>query len=228
MKPDYFISIATNINNDTPYARKELVEIFQKIQDNVECAHEIYDSFYMADHILRNQNCPGPLVEFGCFKGGMSAKLSHVAYMLNKKYIIFDCFQGLPYDATYQSYDPDAKHLGQFSANQFTGTFDEVYNNIKNYGKLVVCKFIKGYIENTLPKNMVEPCHAFIDVDLKETAKFILHYIWDRTTSYGIFTHESCLVDYVDSVTDKNFWKQVRHMCRHQAFYKFNNIFLFC
>jgi hypothetical protein len=206
MTPDYFINIATNTGIDTIDVRKEICETFADIEKNVECAHQINDSLYMADFILRYQHIEGPLVEFGCFQGGMSCKLSYLAYLLGKKCIIFDSFNGLPQSAVYKTYNPDVKFLGEFYKHQFSCSVEQVKDNLQKYGKFFICSIIEGYVEETLPKTKINPSFVFIDVDIKETAMFIIRNIWNKINCCGIFTHEACLIDYVEGITSEEFW----------------------
>lgn len=207
MNREIFISSATNIGPDTENTRIDLADKFELIQNNISCAHQNADAFYMADFILRYQQADGPIVEFGCFQGGMSCKLSLVAGLVGKKYMIFDTFCGLPEDATYQSFEPDMPFLGEFKKNQFSCSANQVQNNLQTYGNLYITQIIEGEIESTLPKNLVNPSFVFIDVDLYPTAKFIIEHIWSKLTSPALFTHESCLIDYVAAIMNLDFWK---------------------
>lgn len=202
-----FINFATNIGLDNKEEREKLSEKFEIIQKEVGCAHGLQDSYYMADYILRYQDCPGPIVEFGCYQGGMSCKLSLVAELLNKKYIIFDSFEGLPEDATYKTYEENLHFLGEFKKNMYACSVEQVKNNLQKYGSLLICEFHAGSIEETLLKTNIHPCHVFIDVDLFPTAKFIIKNIWSKITSPALFTHEACLSEYMDAILNKDFWQ---------------------
>lgn len=207
MDKNAFINQATNMGADTKENRELLGENFEKIHGNVECAHCIADPYHMADYLLNNQNIDGPIVEFGCFKGGMSAKLSLVAKLLNKKYIIFDSFEGLQAAATYELWE-EYNTSAHFKKNDYAGTFEEVTQNISKYGSLESCEFVRGIIEDTLPNFKENPCFIFVDVDIIETAQFIIKNMWHRLKSKWLFTHESCIKDYVHAIMNENWWQE--------------------
>jgi hypothetical protein len=109
-----FILKSTGSGVDTMENRTKLAMKFSNIRKNVGGAHCDPDPLYMADYLLSNQNLSGPFIEFGCYEGGMSCKLSLVCKLLNKSYVIFDTFSGIPANAEYETYDKDFSHLGRF------------------------------------------------------------------------------------------------------------------
>lgn len=201
-----FINSSSNDDVDNTESRKSLVDSFINVHRHVNCAHGFADSLIMADYILRNRHFSGNLFEFGCFEGGMSAKLSIVASLINKKYCIYDTFTGLPQAAVYEAYDAKKAELGIFKAGMFASTFENTKKNIENYGKIESCDFFPGLVENTLNSFNEEVMFAFIDVDIVETASFIVEKTWNHVTSHGIFTHEACLKTYMQSFLNTNWW----------------------
>lgn len=209
---EQFIEAATDIGPDSKVKRHELTCLFETIDKNVKCEHSCADAYYQADYILRNQHVEGPIVEFGAYAGGMSCKLSHVAELINKKYIIFDSFQGLPKDAEYECYDPNMSFLGKFKKNQFSCSLTEVQINLQKYGMFFLCEFVDGMIEDTLPKKNITPSHVFIDVDIVETAKFIIENIYGQMNCNTLFTHEACLSTYMNEIMSESWWKEtIKH-----------------
>jgi O-methyltransferase len=209
MNQDEFVKKSTESGVDTAQSRKSLVDHFSAIQNSIECLHEISDSFYIADYILRNQNISGDFLEFGCYRGGMSAKIAKVAQVAKKKYFIFDTFSGLPNDANYATYNPDWEKLGLFTKNQFACPLENVKANLERFGVAEHCELISGLIEETLPRfleDKIEVLSCFIDVDIYETAQFIIKNLWNKIRGHGIFTHEACLVDYMDNVMSSSWW----------------------
>lgn len=208
MTEDEFTSLATGSGPDKKHIRESLASYFHTVQKTLPCAHYVYDALYISHHILKYHHIPGDIAEFGCFEGGMSAKLAKVAQLTGKKYYIFDSFKGLPHDATYETYDPELKSLGQFTKNQFSCTRKKLLENLKKFGVQNQCILIEGLIENTLPNN-TKPFHTvFIDVDLHETAQFIIKNLWNHIQSTGIFTHEACLKGYMDHILNPTWWQE--------------------
>jgi O-methyltransferase len=208
MTKDVFIRLATHVGIDNEELREDLCNLYENIHKNIDCAHGHADSYYMADFILRYQSLQGPIVEFGCYQGGLSCKLSYLAGLLGKEYIIFDTFEGLPTDATYRTFNPDASFLGVFKKNQFSCSKEEVKNNLQKYGNIFITKIHDGNIETILPSIDLLPSFVFIDVDIFSTANFIIKNIWDKMTCPALFTHESCLVDYVAAIMKLSFWEE--------------------
>jgi len=208
MTIEEFVKNATNDYPDTSITRSWLVNIFMEIHNRINCAHEFTDALVMADYILKNKNLDGYLFEFGCYQGGMSAKLSHVAKIVNKKYVIFDTFSGLPQSAIYEAYDKDRGHLGVFKDGMYASNLDNTKNNIKEFGIIDSCIFVPGLIEETIKGFNYDVVFAFIDVDIAETARTIIQSIWNRIVGYGIFTHEACLKTYMDMILDHEWWSE--------------------
>jgi hypothetical protein len=208
MNREDFINSASEIEVDNKETRIVLANLFEEIQNKVECAHGLADSYYLADHILKSQHVDGPIIEFGCFNGGMSCKLSHVAKLVNKQYFIFDSFTGLPHEAEYKTFDINRPFLGKFHKNQFTCSVENVIENLLLHGRLDACVVKKGLIENTLVNFQEKPSTVFIDVDLIETALFIIENIWDKLQGTRLYTHEACLIDYMDAILDESWWNK--------------------
>lgn len=209
MNKEQFISLSTNIKQDTYENRVLLADKFDMVHSNIECYHDIAEAYYMAHHILFNQDLPGQILEFGCYKGGMSCKLSHVAKLVNKNVVIFDSFVGLLESANYtpQPSMPETL-ISNFEQGMFSATMNEVDNNLINYGEYKNCSFASGSIEKLLPL-IIEaniPSFVTIDVDIVSTCMFIIENLWDKNTSSLVFFHESCIVDMLNSVSDNNFW----------------------
>lgn len=205
MDQNIFISNASNNGVDTTKNREILVDKFKIIHESVDCAHWEADAYHMANHILLNHTISGPIVEFGCFKGGMSAKLSLVAELIDRQYIIFDTFEGLPSNAIYKMWDESVADA-VLKKNDYAASFEEVVQNINDFGSLKSCRFVKGLIEHTLPDFDENPSFVFIDVDIVETAQFIIKHLWHKLQGHLLYTHESCIKDYMNRIMDENWW----------------------
>lgn len=211
MNQQQFLALATNIKNDTFENRQMLLDKFDIVHNNVECAHDESEAYYMANHILYNQHIPGPLIEFGCYKCGMSAKLSHVAKLVDKQLILYDSFVGLLDSANYESQPGTENILTNFETGMYASTMQEATDNLINYGEHTYCSFAVGTIEKLLPI-LIEiesnhPSFVFIDVDIIDTCLFIIKNIWNKTTTELLFVHESCILDMMNSLSDYNFWQ---------------------
>lgn len=206
MNEESFLSKTLDDGFDTKELRQNLVDKFRVIQKSVPCAHGLPDSFYMADYLLRYRHIDGVMVEFGCYAGGMTAKLSHVAQIIGKKYYVFDSFMGLLQSAKYETYDERYSSLGKFEVGQFASSLENTKSNIEKYGNVDSCIFVPGVIEINLESFTEKVMFCFIDVDLILTAKQIIKKIWNNVSGSGIFTHEACIKDYMKEILNTNFW----------------------
>jgi O-methyltransferase len=133
MNKDHFIERATNEGKDTTKFREYVVVRFEEIHQNVECGHHLPTSYYLAENLLLQQNTEGPAIECGCFKGGMSAKLSVICKEIDKELYLIDSFQGLPCD------EPTVFWRGKkglFKKGEWKGTLPEVTKNIEDFGEI--------------------------------------------------------------------------------------------
>jgi O-methyltransferase len=88
---------------------------------------------------------PGDIIECGSWKGGSTANLSLVCKIVGRKLRVYDSFEGLP---EVEAGDREAKG---YKKGDYCGTLDEVKLNIKRYGAIECCEFIKGWFSDTLP-----------------------------------------------------------------------------
>lgn len=85
-------------------------------------------------------------------------------------------------------------------------SLENVMANVKKHGEISCCKFFPGLVEDTLPKSDFEYSLAFIDVDLRDTAKECIRHIWPRLSGKYLFSHEMWFKDYVEAITDRDWW----------------------
>ena len=93
----------------------------------------------------------GDVVECGTWKGGSAANLSLVCKIVGRKLQIYDSFEGLP-EAKPGDRHADTNIHTTYHAGKHLGTLDEVKQNIKKFGSIDSCEFIKGWFDETLPK----------------------------------------------------------------------------
>lgn len=203
--------MAININPTD----RNLNQSFERIAGNIYCLHRTPEVWAIANAILSEKR-PGPIVECGCFLGGMTAKLSLVCDMTDRDLYVFDSFNGLPHDETAVFYDPgiheDKKNvkgeLKFFYKGEMAVSLENVTNNVRNHGKIERCKFIPGLFCDTLHAVDIYPALVFIDVDLVQSARDCLAYFWPRLKGNYFFTHEMWFKNYVEGITDKKWWNE--------------------
>jgi O-methyltransferase len=192
--------------------RQKLLKRFGIIQNKIQCAHSPFQFVLMAEYIF-NLKEDGPLVQCGCFKGGSTAKLSLLAEKMGRVLYVCDSFQGLP--------DVDNKKellleghgdmpVAAFAAGEYSGSLEEVRDNIRRYGNLDQCVFVPGFFNASLKDLDVKPAFVFIDVDLISSARDCLRYLWPRSTANCYwFTHEAGYPDYIAGIMSRDWWREV-------------------
>jgi predicted O-methyltransferase YrrM len=153
----------------------------------------------------------GDVIECGSYKGSSSASLSLVCSRVGRRLIVCDSFEGLP--------EPEAddmvhasvhyKHYEKYKKGDYTGRLEEVQDNIRQYGALDCCQFVKGYFENTL--HTLDPQQRFVliflDVDLHASLRTCLTQLWPRLQDGGyLYTHEAQQLDFAGMFFDKQWW----------------------
>lgn len=209
-----FVARSPNRDGDTEALRRDLVRRFSLIQRNLDCAHQESEALILADAIL-NLKGEGPLVELGCFKGGSTAKLSLVARAAHRLLYVCDSFAGLQEPQAY-----DRVHYGclgrvkNYAAGDYAGSLEEVRANVAAWGAIEACRFVKGYFNETLPNLDIQPIFIFMDVDLIESARDCIRFLWPRLVPGGKFyTHEANARTFLSGILDPAWWHHHMGSC---------------
>jgi hypothetical protein len=143
---------------------------------------------------------PGDVVECGTWKGGSAANLSLVCRVVGRKLKIYDSFEGLP--------EPEPEESRIYTPGGYMGTMNEVMHNIKRYGAIECCEFIKGNFKYTLPALKSPVALAYLDVDLDASLHTCVKHIWPNLINGGyLFTDEYILLQYVALFYSEKWWK---------------------
>lgn len=146
---------------------------------------------------------PGDILECGTWKGGCAANLSLVCRMTGRRMKIYDSFEGLPEGRTGD------REAAQYKKGDFLGTFDEVRANIERYGAPECCDYVKGWLEDTLPKLDAPVLLAFVDVDLEASLDACVRYIWPKLVDRGyLFIDEFVGIDYCALFYSEKYWSK--------------------
>lgn len=161
-------------------------------------AHKFEEPLIVCSKILEHESkskVEGVICEFGCYTGISSAKLSIVSNFLNKRFFIFDSFEGLP------EIDPTAsqEHKDMYKRGQYCCSLDAVKKNVQMYGNERNVSFVKGFFSESLPNHAGVDAisYCFVDVDLCKSLEECLDFILPRLQRNGIlFSHEAKDPDY--------------------------------
>jgi O-methyltransferase len=184
-------------------------------RSKIPTASHWLEHLVMATQILKvPREVQGCVIECGSFQGGSAANLSLVCALCDRKLQLFDSFEGLP-----EPSEDDKSHVlvGQrevhtYAKGAFRGTLDSVRRNIARCGEISVCNFNVGFFEQSLP-GFHEPCvMAFVDVDLTDSLKTCLTYLWPRLQDgCYLFTHEAHHMEIAQLFFDDAWWKSILH-----------------
>ena len=193
--------------------RGELWEKFLQIRKGVPCPHnESHTLSFVVEMFRTSARHPGNgvFVEAGCYKGGSTAKLSHVAWHLGRKLVAFDSFQGLPENKENHErsiFGYSIRHW--FTPGEFCGSLEEVRENVSTFGRIEVCEFVEGWFENTLPQFSAPILGAYIDVDLATSTKTCLKYLYPQIVPGGVLvSQDGDFPLVIDVFEDRRFWEE--------------------
>ena len=198
---DYGITLMTKLRvaNRIRQARK-----------SVPVASGYSEHLVMVTRILKvPRSVEGSLIECGTWKGGSAVTLSLVAELCGRKLHIFDSFAGLPApeaaDLAYSSVGETV--AAPYAQGSYCGQLEEVRANITKYGKINRCIFHKGYFCDTLPEFHEPSVFVFLDVDLVESLRDCMRYLWPTLqANCWLFTHEARDYNIAAAFYDKPWW----------------------
>jgi O-methyltransferase len=198
--------------------RAAMLERFKRIDREVPIKTSQTDGLFMAEAML-SLECPGAVVECGCFSGGSTAKLSIVARTTGRELLAFDSFQGLPAVDAYETQKIKTRQPMSFvatrpwRAGQYAAGLPLVRDHVERFGELSVCRFVEGWFSDTLAKSLPEPiAFAFADVDLPSSARECLLHIWPRLAQGGIFfSHDVGSIKVLQALASEQLWKHAFH-----------------
>lgn len=147
---------------------------------------------------------PGVVIECGTWKGGSAANLSLVCRITGRKLCVFDSFEGLPEG------DIADREASQYQKGDYAAPLEEVQQNIRRYGAIECCEFVKGWFNDTLPHLEGPVLLAFLDVDLEASLESCVRHIWPHLAEQGyVFIDEVVGVDYCALFYSERYWSSV-------------------
>ncbi|PHR62704.1 MAG: macrocin O-methyltransferase [Robiginitomaculum sp.] len=178
----------------------EFLEEYTKISDltmvDRSGALAVWDA---VDHVV-NRSIEGDLVECGIWRGGISILMARRLATLGsktRKLWLFDTFEGMsePTEVDMDKHGVAASdQLSQASKtdeenNVWAYASDEaVASNFRKSGvDPSICNFVKGKVEDTIPKNMPKKISILrLDTDWYESTKHELEYLYPKLSTGGV------------------------------------------
>lgn len=206
--------IYSDIGKKYNLTSKDKIKIVKRIQTalgKVDSATSIDVQIEIGKKILDLEiNNANYIVECGCFKGASSVALSIFSKIVDRKLIIYDSFQGLPFDndkVEKRNY-PHLKLTGKYTKGMYLATKKEVENNLTFFGERENVILREGFFNESLKNHSEKIDLLFLDVDLVESTKDCLKYLWHHllNNSY-VFTDDACDIDVVSLWFDNKWWR---------------------
>lgn len=212
-KPRDARSVLSFLARNTPGVsldqRVSIVKNFYVISYYVECTHTQEEMLSLIETILSiPKDVDGCVVEAGAFKGGSSAKFSIAAKMAGRELVVFDSFEGIPENS--ESHERNIYGgAARFSKGDYRGSLEEVRSNIAKFGRLEVCRFMKGWFEETMPDFKEPIAAAYLDVDLGSSTRSCLKYLYPLLVPGGVLlSQDGHLALVIDVFGDEMFWEK--------------------
>lgn len=185
-------------------ARLRLLRRFLATTNAVRGYHTLGEMLAIAGAILARER---PLVlEAGCGYGASTAKLSVATALASGGLIVCDSFRGIPpNDERHELMDG---RRTEFRAGAFRKTLPSVRRVVERYGESGVCRYEKGWFEETLPRLELELDVVVLDVDLESSTRTCLRELWPRLRPGGVlFSLDGQLRRTHALVGDAGFWR---------------------
>ena len=204
----------SNRSRDYPLPHAAIWSIAPRFMWNgrrVETASRYTEHLAIASHIIGvPAQTEGCVIECGCYKGGSTVNLSLAAALVRRELHVFDSFEGLP--ASLNGDENILHHdrmTNTYEPGMYAGSLEEVRENVRRYGDLSVCRFHKGWFDDTL-SDFSAPCvTAFVDVDLRTSLETCVKAIWPLMADGGaLFVHEARHHEIASLFFDDDWWEQ--------------------
>lgn len=192
----------------TAAERTALIRQVYAISEQIDCRHEQKEILAFVEAILSiSGEQAGCVVEAGCFMGGSTAKFSLAAQLANRQLVVFDSFEGLPPVEEQYSRDIHGNELS-FTPGKYKGTLDAVKNNVRLFGAIDQCEFVKGWFDDTLPQFNRQIAAVYLDVDLSSSTQTCLKHLYPLLNPGGVLLSQDGHVPQVIAVFDDDvFWE---------------------
>lgn len=181
------------------------------ISHKIECVHHEEQIFSFVNGFLSlPPRIKGCIVEAGSYKGGSTAKFSIGTKLANRKLIVFDSFEGLPENKEAHKKSIFGRSINDwFHKGNYYASLNEVKQNVKRYGEIEVCEFVKGWFEKTLPKFNKPIAAIYLDVDLASSTKTCIKYFYPLLASGGIlYSQDGDFPLVIKVFNDNKFWEK--------------------
>ncbi|MCP4832780.1 MAG: hypothetical protein GY886_11265, partial [Gammaproteobacteria bacterium] len=95
----------------------------------------------------------------------------------------------------------------KFDAGDYAASLEDVQNNIRHFGEIDACTFIKGWFDDTLPAFDRPVSAVYLDVDLVSSTKTCIQHFWPLMESGAvIYSQDAHIPLVIELFESKSFW----------------------
>ena len=191
--------------------QKKWLDQLKRVDVHVESAHnQSHILKFLVEILEMPDTVEGCVVEAGAYKGASTAKISLFAAYKKRAVHVFDSFEGLPPNTELHEKSTEGHSIkGWFEKGNFAGSLDEVKRNIEAYGVPSVVTCHKGWFEDTMPVFKEKVALAYLDVDLAESTRTCLKYLYPLLQPGGVIVSQDGDFPMVINVfRDEEFWRK--------------------
>jgi O-methyltransferase len=187
--------------------RIALLNRFVAVTNAVRGYHTLPEMLRVARAILERRGRSPAVLEAGCGYGASTAKLSLAVRLAEGSLIACDSFRGMPEnDERHELLDGRETH---FEAGAFRGRLASVERTVATWGALEVCRFERGWFEETLPGLDAALDVIVLDVDLAASTRTCIRELWPRLRPGGVlFSLDGQLRATHEILSDGRFWRE--------------------
>lgn len=151
------------------------------------------EAYFIIEALYKCKGVTGDVCEFGVAQGETSALIANeIALFNNKRFHLFDSFEGLPKPSDKDQLKDDIFSLGSIEA--YTGTMscpEDMLHSRLNAISFPESRYVihKGFIEQLIHEDQDLPkevCFAFVDFDFYEPIKIALEFLHSVTKNGAI------------------------------------------
>lgn len=155
-----------------------------------------YRSYELWDLVKNVKKVPGELIEIGVWRGGTGVLIAKSAELLGIKDNVYLCdtFSGVP-----KASEKD----GIYKGGEHADTTKEAVENLVEMLHLTNVKIVQGIFPDEtgfeLENHQFRFCH--IDVDVYESAKGVVEWLWERLSVGGIIVFDDYGIESTNGIT---------------------------
>lgn len=152
--------------------------------------HTVDQIMVFAEAVL-NRRPAGVLVECGVYEGVSTARLSHLADMLDTTLVAADSFRGLPDNSEPHRQSITGRNIrGWFRGGALAASQETAQRTVDAHGVPARVRWLPGWFATTLPTLTGPIAGAYLDVDLAASTRTCLDCLWPLLDDQGVIVSQ--------------------------------------